>query len=111
MATLTYLPSVSSKVDRQAKVAVTGFGDGYAQRVRSGLNSMPRTWALTFDGLSIAASAGIEGFFDAHAQGQPFDWTPPVGPAGRWVCESWDKNYGGFNKRSITATLEEDFAP
>lgn len=112
MTTFTYLPSAGSQVEVRAKVMPNAFGDGYTQRVGDGLNVMPRKWSLSFLGLTTAVADGIETFLEAHDQGQPFDWTPPIGAAGRWVCEEgWKRTLAGYALSTITTTFTEDFAP
>jgi phage-related protein len=98
-------------MDSAAKAEVLAFGDNYKQRVGDGVNSMPRAWQLVFSGLSAARADEIEAFLEAHNEGQAFDWTPPLGAAGRFVCESWSRGYSGYDSFIINAQFEEDYAP
>jgi phage-related protein len=111
MAVLTHLYSAATRGERKAKVIPRAFGDNYTQRVRKGLNNMPRVWNLVFADMSTSKTEAVMQFFTDHDKGQAFDWTPPIGAAGRWYCSAWSADVNGYDKRSVTATLTEDFAP
>lgn len=38
-----------------------------------------------------------------------FDWSPPYGGAGKWVCREWSSAPTSPNTRSVSATFEEVF--
>lgn len=72
-------------VTTKPNVHQTKFGDGYEHRVAIGLNSTPRQWQVSFSRPNATADA-IEAFFVARGAVQSFDWVPPHGGAGKWVC-------------------------
>jgi phage-related protein len=99
MATFTYLPSYGTNLTRTPRVLKSKFGDGYQQRMQDGINHNPRTWKLVFNGRRQDEMDAIEDFLDARGGVESFDWTPPRGPAGKWICES------GLTITTVAGTL------
>ena len=108
MSTFTWSPAPGATLQQQPRVRAAVFGDGYQQRVADGINAMPRSWSLSFTRETADIDA-IEAFLIAHAGVTSFDWTPPSGAAGKWICKSWSRNVIYRNVQAITATFEEVF--
>jgi phage-related protein len=51
----------------------------------------------------------IEAFLVARNGIESFDWTPPTGAAGKWICTSWNRSYSAQNVNSLSATFTEVF--
>lgn len=103
-----WVPSYGSAVTTKPTVNSTKFGDGYEARIAIGLNSTPRQWQVSFSRPNATADA-IEAFFVARGAVQSFDWVPPHGGAGKWVCREWSAQKTGPLTRSVTATFDEVF--
>ena len=50
-------------------------------------------------------------FLEARAGAESFDWTPPRGTAGKYVCEQWQVTLRACNFNTIQATFREVFEP
>jgi phage-related protein len=42
---------------------------------------------------------------------ESFDWTPPRGGAGKFICEEWQTTLSNCNNNQIQATFREVFEP
>jgi phage-related protein len=108
MSTFTYSPAPGATLTAQPRVRTATFGDGYSQRVADGINTRPRIWSLTFTRATSDIDA-IDAFLVARNGVESFDWTPPKGAAGKWICKSWSQNVIANTAQSITANFEEVF--
>lgn len=106
MATFTWLPSPNSRRESRPRILSAMFGDGYEQRVDDGINNLLPVWSLVFDVRSAADTTAIDNFLSAN-KSTVFDWTPPFGAAGKFICRSWDINALGPDTYEITATFEQ----
>lgn len=111
MATFTYTASYSASEASKPRVAKVQFGDGYEQRLRYGLNTDAKSWQLTFANRTNAERESIVGFLEARAGVESFDWTPPRGNAGKYVCGEWNMEMTNYNNNTITATFVQVFEP
>jgi len=111
MATFTYTPSFTASEESQPRVRTTQFGDGYSQRLRYGLNTDPKSWRLTFQNRSNTERDNILTFLEARGGAESFDWTPPRGSAGKYICQQWNMEMVVYNNNTITATFIEVFEP
>ncbi|WP_322038435.1 phage tail protein [Burkholderia cenocepacia] len=90
------------------KVRAASFGDGYQQRLRDGINSKRAKWPITVIG-TLTEVQPILDFLDRHAGGKAFQWTSPIGVAGRYVCAGYSPRRGAGAIVTLTATFEEFF--
>jgi phage-related protein len=111
MATFTYTPSFEATESSKPRAQKFAAGDGYEQRVRFGLNTDPKEWSLTFSERTNTERDNIVAFLEARAAVESFDWTPPRGSAGRYVCEEWQVTLRAFNFNTIQATFRQVFEP
>lgn len=109
MSTFNFCAAFGAVETVQPRVRTIRFGDGYEQRASFGINTQPRTWTLTFNNKLTTEADQIEDFFAARAGVESFDWTPPSGAAGKWVCRSWSKSVNAPGVFTINATFEEVF--
>lgn len=108
MSTFTWSPAPGASETVMPRVKSAKFGDGYEQRVGEGINTRPRSWSLTFLGPTARTDA-IAAFLEAADGVASFDWTPPYGPAGKFVCRSWSRTVPALVIQGISATFEEVF--
>lgn len=111
MAVFTWIPDFGLSKKSAPEIREAKFGDGYSQRIRMGLNSDPKTFPLEFKNRSNIERDEIEAFLEARGGVEPFDWTPPWGSAGRFVCKEWNVTYSNFNNNQIAATFLQVFDP
>ncbi len=82
------------------------FGDGYEQRSSGGLNSILKTYALSFAG-SREDCDDIERFLSDKGGYKSFLWYSPVDYKNILVvCEDWSKQ-GAGNTASLSFTFRE----
>ena len=111
MATFSYSPSFPASEKSAPIVRTTVFGEGYQQRVSFGLNRDPKNWGLVFKNADNTTRDNIITFLEARAGTESFDWTPPRGSAGKYICRSWNLNMAVSGRTNISATFEEVFEP
>lgn len=111
MATFTYTPSFEATESSKPRVRKFQAGDGYEQRVTFGLHANPKEWSLVFSNRTDTERDQITAFLDARAGVEAFDWTPPRGSAGKYVCEEWQVTLSNCNNNQIRATFREVFEP
>lgn len=109
MATFTYVASYGASVNQAPSVRYIRFGDGYEQRASFGINTDQRIWNLDFRGRDDTDADAIIAFLEARAGVDAFDWTPPSGSAGKWVCRSWSRSISSNGTNDISARFEEVF--
>jgi phage-related protein len=111
MATFTWTPSFEATESSQPRVRKTQFGDGYEQRIRFGLHTNPKEWDLTFSERTDVERDEITAFLDARGGAESFDWIPPRGSAGKYICEEWQVTLTACNFNTIRAKFKEVFEP
>lgn len=111
MGTFTWIASYGSALTVKPSVTAIKFGDGYEQRTAVGINSQPRHWRLEFTNKPLPVEDALEAFLSDHAALQAFDWPPPHGAAGKFVCREWSVQPTSPKYRSISCTFEEVFEP
>lgn len=89
------------------------FGDGYSQRIISGLNNARDTWTVVFDNLTIADATTIEDFIRDTNAVDTFDWTPPgeVSPK-KFTCDPQSLSVApaiGGVVETLNATFVQEF--
>lgn len=109
MATFTYTPSFEPTEVSKPRARKFAAGDGYEQRIRFGLNTNPKEWQLVFSNRTDAERELIVAFLDARGGVENFDWTPPRGSAGKYVCEEWQVTLSNCNNNQIRATFRQVF--
>lgn len=105
--TFSYIPTYGASEKTAPRVLSARFGDGYEQRVADGINSIKRVWTLTFS-KSTADMANVIAFLANEGGVTSFNWTPPRGASGLFICREWDSAVqDGYDTASFT--FEEVF--
>lgn len=110
MSTFTWPPSWGARMTVKPAVLEARFGDGYQQRVGDGINAMPRSWSVSFS-QPIQVIDEIEDFLRAAHGVSAFNWTPPRGGAGLFICQQWDRGDQSPSVNTLSATFVEVFEP
>mgnify|MGYP000103047680 CR=1 FL=1 len=103
----TWVPSVNSQMDEEPRVLSSAFGDGYEQRTGDGINKILPKWSLRFDVRSVSEATAIRDFFRARGGVYSFEWTPPMGTIGVFICRKWSVVAAGPVSYNISAVFEE----
>jgi phage-related protein len=111
MSTFTFTPSFEATEASKPRTRKFQAGDGYEQRIRFGLHTDPKEWTLQFSNRTDTERDQIAAFLEARAGVESFDWTPPRGSAGKYVCEDWQITLSNCNNNKIRATFREVFEP
>lgn len=104
----TWQVNAGASLSKEPKVKTAAFGDGYQQRVGSGINANPRSWQIECIRKRSEIDP-IEAFLDARAGAESFRWKPPIGNSGLWICKSWNVAATSVNVATLSATFEEVF--
>ncbi len=111
MATFTYNPSFIANENSQPNVRTVEMGEGYRQSVQFGLQRDPKTWTLTFANRDNTERDNILTFLEARKGTESFDWTPPRGSAGKYLCSEWSVEMAVANQTTINTTFRQVFEP
>lgn len=111
MATFTWTPSYEATESSRPRVRKFQAGDGYEQRIRFGLNTDAKDWDLTFAERNDTERDQITAFLEARAGVESFDWTPPRGTAGKYICEDWQVTLRSCNLNTVRAKFKQVFEP
>jgi phage-related protein len=89
---------------------ISKFGNGYAQRVKDGLNTVERMWTVVFI-LTAAQKDAWVAFIDSKGGSEVFYYTPPGESSPlQFVCGSYDgPSPISGNLFEIVAEFEQDF--
>ncbi|HEY6965907.1 MAG TPA: phage tail protein [Burkholderiales bacterium] len=109
MSDFTYSPDDSPDKDVEPRVLEAKYGDGYAQVVGDGINTLQSKWSVNFtrDAATIDA---IESFLETKAGVTSFTWTPPGGTEIRVRCKKWRRSLIAFTWHRLQADFERVFA-
>lgn len=112
MPTFTYTPDFGASKKSKPAVTPVKFADGYEQRISQGINTIPKTWDLTFALRDDTEADAIDAFLEARGAQESFSWTPPNSSTSyKFVCREWNRSIDHVNKSTITAVFEQVFEP
>jgi phage-related protein len=106
--TFKWSPALGGQGDMTFAVRSSKFGGGYEQRIEDGINNVSETYQLTFRG-RVETIREIRSFLRRHAGVRAFDWTPPIGEPGRFVCKKLGHVFSDKTVFVLTATFDQDF--
>jgi len=108
-------PSYSPKLKIENNILRTELGDGYEQRIQRGINASRRTFSLSFLNRSDTVTTNILNFLSDPLKGNngasSFDWTPPFGATGKWICEDPEVTISSHDLNDIELVFREVFEP
>jgi phage-related protein len=104
-----HVPSYSTKSSVEPRISKVEFGDGYAQRMGRGINTMMEAVSVAFDHITDAEAEKILAFFAARGGTEPFTARiNPGSPIKRYVTEGgWDRTWDAWSDNTVTATFRE----
>ena len=105
--TFNFRPDYESTLSQEPVVTVTKFGDGYEQRVQTGINNMPQKWSLSFT-VGNPAIPDALAFLRARHGVESFYWMNSYGETNVYVCRRWSMSRGP-GKQTLSMEFEEVF--
>ena len=106
-------PSYSPQLTIENNIITVAMGDGYEQRLRNGINASRRIFSLSFLNRSDTVTTNILNFLADPLKGdngaKAFDWTPPFGSTGKWVCQNPSVTMVAHNLNDIELVFREVF--
>tara|TARA_Y100000361_G_C10980812_1_gene248950 strand:+ start:120 stop:488 length:369 start_codon:yes stop_codon:yes gene_type:complete len=106
-------PSYSPQLSVENNIITVALGDGYEQRLKNGINATRRTFSLSFLNRSDTVTTNILNFLADPLKGdngaKAFDWTPPFGSTGKWVCQNPSVTMVAHNLNDIELVFREVF--
>tara|TARA_R100000353_G_C6504504_1_gene194989 strand:- start:1579 stop:1947 length:369 start_codon:yes stop_codon:yes gene_type:complete len=106
-------PSYSPQLSVENNIITVALGDGYEQRLKNGINESRRTFSLSFLNRSDTVTTNILNFLADPLKGdngaKAFDWTPPFGSTGKWVCQNPSVTMVAHNLNDIELVFREVF--
>lgn len=110
MAVFVWIPTYGSALTVQPEVLVippSQFGSDAERRIQIGTQHVRRVWSLSFENRANATADQIEAFLAARAGLESFDWTPPQGAVGKWVCSEWSSSQTSPSTRTVSCSFRE----
>jgi len=108
--TFDFCVKVGSSGTTNFRTRKAQYGDGYEQRVGDGLNAAVQSWTVSHTNTEPKLRP-LKEFLDRHAGFKSFYWTPPMGGLGLYYCETYTTSGEGNQVFTISATLQQTFAP
>lgn len=109
MAAFTWVPDQGASMKPKLAVLKAGFGDGYEQRAKDGINNVKQIWDLQFTLRPKTEIEAIDTFLETHAGVTSFTWETPKGATLRFKCETYSTSYNHDYNCSASATFEQVF--
>ncbi|CAQ86510.1 MULTISPECIES: phage tail protein [Photorhabdus] len=103
----TWHPKFDSQKEMTPSVTMLSFGEGYEQRVTTGLNWRRQSWSLEFEG-SWNEVRQIEDFLYDRGGIESFNWTSPEKDNFVVVCDKYQVKRGR-GVSTLTATFRQVF--
>jgi len=111
------VPDRNLQHSSKPRVLKMSFGDGYEQRLKDGINSIVKTFSLSFNNREKAEIDDIMTFFDLKGGVTSFDFTYPDSNSGgsektiRVVCEEYTQTYNNDEFYGCTASFRQVYEP
>lgn len=94
-----WIPDVPIAVDKEWRLRIAQFGDGYAQRTLDGINALNLKWSLTFDSRPTDVLLAMDAYLQAEkASAFPFR-DPASGILYNVFCDTWQLQWGPSRRR------------
>ena len=112
------VPDKGMTLNSQPTVHIAKFGNGYEQRIETGINSLTQDLNVNFQDREKAEADAITSFFESKAGVDSFLFTIPYGGDGtvgtetttekeiKVVCTTWSTVYSYDNFYTVNATFK-----
>jgi phage-related protein len=104
-----WAPTWPVQVNREPRLHVAKFGDGYEQRTLDGINSMSTTWSLKWDMRPRAIAQAMDAYLVGLA-GAAFNFLDPqTETVVKVFCDKWQLDWEYQGKKDEYATVTAEF--
>ena len=84
-----WIPDVPISADREWRLRIAQFGDGYSQRTLDGINALNLKWSVSFDSRPTDVLVAMDAYLQAEkASSFPFR-DPASGVLYQVFCDAW----------------------
>ncbi len=112
MSLFDFAPDYEATLDTEPSVRTTRFGDGYAQRVAFGINTIQETWSLSFSQRPLDEITDIKEFLEDKAGVDAFQWVPPGETDEKnFICQKWSRAIKRGNLYDMTMSFVRVYDP
>ena len=111
------IPDKSLSRSVKPRVQKAKFGDGYEQRLSTGINPLEETFDVSFVNRARAEADDIIAFFESKKGATNFSFTIPDTNSGgnertiKVVCDNWSLSYINAEASSVSATFRRVYEP
>ena len=111
------IPDRALSQSTKPRVQLAKFGDGYEQRLSTGINPLEETYDVSFVNRARAEADDIIAFFESKKGATNFSFTIPDTNSGgnekviKVVCDTWSLTYENAEGSSISATFRRVYEP
>ncbi len=105
--------TTAPQLQREIKMLIADFGDGYKQRQEDGINARRQRWSLSFQHVTDLKANRIIDFLESVGATTAFIWQPPAPhPCRMFVAvQPFSHEVGRYDDNTIQVTFEEDKNP
>jgi phage-related protein len=104
-----WTPTWPVRIDREPRMKIAKFGDGYEQRVLDGLNPMQTSWNLQWDMRPRDDALAIDLYLTAQ-QGGAFDFLDPhTDSIVQVFCDKWSIDWVLKGNKGDYANIAAEF--
>jgi phage-related protein len=103
-----WMPSWPVAIDREPRMNVAKFGDGYEQRALDGINWMNTTWKLKWTMRPYAVLTAMD-IYLTDAQAGSFPYLTPTGVLANVFCDKWTVTWSYKGNIDDYGDLEAEF--
>jgi|TARA_R100000455_G_C6261904_1_gene117217 phage-related protein len=105
-------PIYNTRINTNTDQIVVSFGDGFEQRLTTGLNQNPITVNLVFEVASSVANTAVDFLQDRIEDGASFEFTlPDETTARKFVCTRFPRTLPFLNRTRLSCVFREVFEP
>lgn len=106
-----FVPDWGASNSTKSNVSKVQYGDGYVQRQSKGMNTLVKSWSLSFNTRSDSEADSLISFLEERYGVTAFTWTPPGQPQAKWTCSDWSRSVAAVDVNNISLQLELVYEP
>ena len=113
-STPCWIPDIPITTEREWRLRIAQFGDGYQQRMLDGINALDLRWSLSFENKTSDVLLAMDAYLQEQ-EASSFPFRDPVsGILYNVFCDAWQLQWGPSRRRDGVTTyygsLSAEFA-